>query len=503
MIRFTCLVFLLFSFLIANAQSTTFDQIAHRYAQASFPAFAEMLGLPNDAHFPNDIEKNVQWSEENFQLRGFKTTRLNTSTVPLLLAEKRSDNENAKTVLIYLQMDGQPTDSSFWYQKTPYTATLKEQREGEGWVAIPYEKLRGEINPDWRIFARSTSDAKGPVMMFLTAMDALEELKESPNFNIKIILDFEEELGSPHLPQAVTKFKAALSADMLVIFDGPRHLSNEPTLTFGARGIAKATLVTHGPRFPQHSGHYGNYIPNPALQLAQLLASMKDEDGRVLIDGYYDGIELDEDTKKILSAVPDDGKLIRSKIGVAGADKVAPTYQESMQYPSLNIRGLRSAWVGSEVRTIIPASATAEIDVRLVLESNPERLLKLIYQHIENQGFKILDHAPDSRERLQYKKIVQWDSKVSYQAFRTDFNSEVGLWLDRAMRRAHGKAPVKVRTFGGSIPISPFVTTLGIDAVIVPTVNPDNNQHSPNENIRVGNYIDGIKSMMAILSEDL
>lgn len=497
-------LFLSFTQLIdAQSDKASLDQIAHRHAQASFPAFAELLGLANDAHFSTDIEQNVQWSEQKFQERGFKTTRLKTATVPLLLAEKRANSQKAKTVLIYLQMDGQPTDSSFWYQDTPYTATLKEQRDGEGWVAIPYEKLQGDINPDWRIFARSTSDAKGPVMMFLTAMDAIKEIGETHNFNIKVILDFEEELGSPHLPQAVLDYKEELSADMLVIFDGPRHLSNQPTLTFGARGIATVTLTTHGPRFPQHSGHYGNYIPNPALQLVQLLASMKDQDGRVLIDGYYDGIKIDAATKKILVAVPDDEKYIRSKIGVSGADKVAPTYQESMQYPSLNIRGLRSAWVGSEVRTIIPASATAEIDVRLVLESDPERLLELIRQHVENQGFTVLDHAPDSRERLQNERIVEWKSKISYQAFRTDFDSEVGRWLDRAMNKAFDNPPVKVRTFGGSIPISPFVTTLGIDAVIVPTVNPDNNQHSPNENIRIGNYIEGVKSMIAILKEDL
>ena len=121
--------FLLFLPSVIIAQSSTdLDKLAHRYAQRSFPAFAELLALSNDAHFSADIERNVQWSEQNFQQRGFRTIRLKTATVPLLLAEKQTANPNAKTVLIYLQMDGQPTDSSFWYQKTPYTATLKEER---------------------------------------------------------------------------------------------------------------------------------------------------------------------------------------------------------------------------------------------------------------------------------------------------------------------------------------------------------------------------------------
>ena len=154
---------------------------------------------------------------------------------------------------------------------------------------------------------------------------------------------------------------------MLVIFDGPRHITNRPTLTFGARGIATITLKVFGPYFPQHSGHYGNYIPNPAVRLAQLIASMKDENGRVTIPTFYEGITISEDVKAVLKSVPDDEKVINYKMGIANSDSVATTYQESLQYPSLNVRGMLSGWVGEEVRTIVPASATAEIDVRLSL----------------------------------------------------------------------------------------------------------------------------------------
>jgi acetylornithine deacetylase/succinyl-diaminopimelate desuccinylase-like protein len=182
---------------------------------------------------------------------------------------------------------------------------------------------------------------------------------------------------------------------------------------------------------------------------------------------------------------------------------VAPTYQESLQYPSLNVRGFSSGWVGDEARTIVPATATAEIDIRLVLESDPDRLINLVREHIVNQGYYVIDRKPTSRERAMHERICQFTSSTSYLAFRTDFDSEVGRWLDRALVKAFGESPIKQRTSGGSIPISPFVNELDVPAVTVPTVNHDNNQHSPNENIRIGNYVDGIKTIHHILVEKL
>ena len=328
--------------------------------------------------------------------------------------------------------------------------------------------------------------------------------EESPNFNMKVIMDFEEEMGSPNLPEAVRQYKSALAADMLIIFDGPRHIANKPTLTFGARGISDVTLHVYGPMYPQHSGHYGNWAPNPAVRLSQLIASMKDEQERVTIPGFYDGITLTDDVKTVLAAVPDDEAYINYKqLVIAKGTGVAPTYQESLQYPSLNVRGFRSGWVGDEVRTIVPSIAIAEIDIRLVLESDPDRLINLVREHIIGQGYYVIDRKPTSRERLMHDRICQFTSSTSYLAFRTDFDSEVGAWLDRALVRAFGEEPIKQRTSGGSIPISPFVNELGIPAVTVPTVNRDNNQHSPNENIRIGNYVDGIKTIHYILKEKL
>lgn len=496
------ILFIACSFLSLAQRKTNNDEVIQKQAIASFKDLQALLSIPNDAHFPADIEKNVKWCEAAFAKRGFTTMRLSTPTVPLLLAERKA-KKATKTVLVYLQIDGQPVDSSKWFQESPWTPTLKEQDTNGNWKAINYERLYEHYDPDWRIFARSTSDAKGPAVAFLASLDAMIETKVEPNYNIKVIMDFEEELGSPRLPAAVTKYKNELASDMFIIFDGPRHVSNEPTLSFGARGICEITLTTYGPRQPVHSGNYGNYTPNPAMRLAQLLASMKDEEGRVTIPGYYDGTTLTDKEKETLKLVPDKEDEINKFLGIAESDKVGNSFQESLQYPTLNIRGFDALYVGSESRTLIPAKAIAEIDIRLVPTSDPDRLIGLVKNHIENKGYYLTQGEPTEEERMKYPRIASFQSSVSYLAFQTPFDSEVGLWLNRAMTKAFGKEPIKIRTAGGSIPISPFVITLGIPAVAVPTVNADNNQHAPNENIRVGNYVEAVKSFYYILAEKL
>ncbi len=472
-----------------------------KHARASLQEFSDFLSLSNDANYPAQLGPNMAWVEGAFRKRGFHIKRLPTKGLDLILAERQTPGA-AKTILFYVQVDGQPVDASKWEQPTPYTPTLKERQPDGSWKALPWERLREkDLNPDWRIFARSASDAKGPINMFLAALDIAAEAGIRPDYHIKVIMDCEEELGSPNLPDAVALHKDALKADWLLILDGPMHPSNKPSLGFGARGIADVTLTTYGPRVPQHSGHYGNYAPNPAIRLAKLLASMEDDEGRVIIPGFYDGIQLNDATRKVLAQTPDDEQAIQKLIGIAEPEKVGANLQEALQYPSLNIRGMASAWIGKEARTVIPATATAEMDIRLVKESDPERLIGLVRKHIENQGYRILDREPTEEERMAYPRLVKMNYSVSYAAFRTELDSPVGKWLDQCLTSAWGEAPVKVRTHGGSIPISPFVNTLDIPAVIVPLVNSDNNQHSPNENLRLGNYFDGIKTCVAILAK--
>ena len=314
-------------------------------------------------------------------------------------------------------------------------------------------------------------------------------------------MDFQEEMGSPGTPGAVKAYQDLLKADMLVIMDGTRHISNLPTLTFGARGIAKLTLKVFGPKNPLHSGQYGNYAPNPAFRLAKLLGSLKEDNGRVAIHGFYDGIELSDAEKAILNSVPEDQQALNKRLGISKSEAVGETYQEALQYPSLNVRGMQSAWVGKEVRTIIPSEAIAEIDMRLVPESEPNRLFGLIKAHILEQGFHIVENEPTAGERAAHDKLIAIDFSVSYLAFRTPYDSNIGIWLNQALTRAFGFAPVRMRTTGGSQPMGPFIQTLGVPAVSVRIPNPDNNIHSPNENLRLGNFMEGLQSCISVLTE--
>jgi len=500
------LLVLIFSFFsnLLFSQNIDKNHITFQNAKSSLSEFKELLAIPNDAHYPEDIDKNADWCIRKLEALSFSAQKLQTATVPLVVASYNKVSKSKPTMLYYFHIDGQPTDASFWFQEDPYKAVLKEESE-EGWKEIGWKNLlKDDPNPEWRIFARSSSDDKSPFVMFMAALRTMHENDKEIPYNLKIVLDFEEEIGSPNLAAAVKKYIKELSADYLLIFDGPKHPNSEPTIAFGARGITTMTLQVFGPTLPLHSGHYGNYAPNPALNLSKLLASMKDDNGRVLIPGYYDGITLDKKTRQILSDVPDDEKALKFKLGIGDIDSVGTSYQESIQYPSLNIRGMSSAWTGDEVRTIVPATAIAELDLRLVVESDGLRLQELVRKHISDQGFYITSERPTKHEKFIHKKICQVsDRKNVTKAFRTEFDSTIGNWAYESLKKSFGKDPIRLRTMGGTLPTSPFIVTLDVPALVIPLVNSDNNQHSPNENLRLGNYYDGVKCIYGLLNSTI
>ena len=488
----------------ARAQS---DTTLYTRTLASLPTYTEFLSLPNDARIAGQLEPNLQWLEREYAKRGFKTERLPNAGIDLLLLSYPAEDAGAETVLFYGHVDGQPVDPSKWVLAPPFEpvyGTMEVDSSGTVQYAAAELPARPEES-EVRLFARASSDAKAPIMLFLVAWDQLVADGRRPDYHVKFVIDPMEEASSPDLPGAVETHREALAADHLIILDGPVHLTNQPTLVGGARGIATARITVYGPRLPQHSGHYGNYAPNPALRLAQLLGSMKDQEGRVTIPGYYDGIALDEATRKMMAGVPDDVNDIRETIGFSEPDGVGQNLQEALQYPSLNIRGLSSGWVGSAARTIIPNTAVANLDLRLVKESDGDRLLALVEQHIENQGFHLIPDGrePTDVERASYPRLASFSGSTSYGAFRTDLNGPTGSWLQRALSHTFGAAPVLIRTMGGSVPIAPFVNTLDVPAIVLPLVNPDNNQHSPNENILLRNYFRGAQSLYGVLAKPL
>jgi acetylornithine deacetylase/succinyl-diaminopimelate desuccinylase-like protein len=303
-----------FSLFAQKKKDIDLESVTEKNLKSGIGILNDLISIPNDSNIPEQLWPNLEWCERNFADRGWKTQRLETAGFPLMLAEM-SVPKATKTVLFYFHVDGQPVNAKQWEQEDPFGPVLKQRNSAGKWETIPMSRLDNGFDPEWRIFARSSSDDKGPLAMFLTAWDALKAEGKSPNYNVKVILDFEEEIGSPHLGPAVRLHKEKLAADMMLIMDGPRHISNEPTLTFGARGIAEITLTVYGPRNDQHSGHYGNYAPNPAFRLSQLLSSMKDDEGRVVIPGFYDGITLTAEEKRIWRLFPMTKERLENPLG--------------------------------------------------------------------------------------------------------------------------------------------------------------------------------------------
>jgi len=488
----------------ACAQSMSRADI-HNAARASMDAslteYRSFLSIPNLSRIEKHRNDNAIWCVETFKQLGFQTQILTSEGIPHVFAEKVF-NPRYKSILFYLQIDGQPVDNTKWNQEDPFIPVLKRQVDNQ-WEIVNWDILKQGFDPDLRVYARSSSDSKGPAMAFITALRILTKKGIDPKFNIKVIMDLQEEIGSPTLSPLVQKKRALFDSEMLLIMDGTRHLSNLPTLTFGCRGLATVQLKVFGARKALHSGQYGNFSPSPVFHSSKLIAGMKSEDGRVLIPGFYEGVNLTDAEKAEMNSLPENINEIKQTLGIADYDRVGNTYQEALQYPSLNVRGLSAAWVGKNVRTIIPSEALAEIDIRLVKETPGERQVALLKKYIEEQGYRFVDSIPTEDERMMYPKLISMTHKLGSKPFRTELDSNIGRWLSKAMEHMYDDKYVKMRLTGGSQPIAPFINTLGIPAVSIRIPNPDNSIHAPNENLRLGNYLEGIEMCLSILVQDM
>lgn len=500
------LAFLLATSCLGAAQAASLaPETAQRQAQANYREYLDLLSIPNDSIVPEDIVRNVAWLEQAFRKRGFATQSLDNDGKPMLYAEYPGKQAGRKTVLFYMHLDGQPVIPSQWAQKSPWTPVLKQKGANGNWEEIDMAKLfAGQVDPEWRVFGRSSSDDKGPIMMMLSAIDAMKAAGGEPAVNVKVILDSEEEKGSPSIAKVMQAHRDLLTCDAMIIHDGPMHATNRPTLVFGNRGAAKARLVVFGPKSPLHSGHYGNYAPNPAQRLATLLASMKDDTGRVSIPGYYSKVRLGDAERKIMAAVPDDEQALKRRLGIAQTDKVGANYQEAMQYPSLNVRGMAAAAIGDKVANIVPDKAEAELDLRTTPDSDAAYLGKLVEQHIIKQGYHLVQGTPTDEDRARYDKLASF----TYQSEGADaagspIDSPVAKWAYQAITGTFGTSPepVRIRMMGGTVPTAEIVEVLKVPFVIVPLVNADNNQHAANENLRLGNYVSGVRTLYGLLTQ--
>jgi acetylornithine deacetylase/succinyl-diaminopimelate desuccinylase-like protein len=254
-----------------------------------------------------------------------------------------------------------------------------------------------------------------------------------------------------------------------------------------------------------HSGHYGNYAPNPAQRLALLLASIKGEDGRVKIPGYYATTKLGDADRRILAEAGDDEAALMKRIGIEEPDHVGASYQEALQYPSFNVRGLAAAAVGDKVAGIIPQQAVAEIDIRTTVEANADYLVGLVRRHVEAQGYHLVDREPTDEERAHYPKLAQFKVGLAAEAERQAIDSDIGRWVTAGLTSAWDAPgsvlkPLRLRMMGATVPTHEIVAPLKVPFVLVPVVNADNNQHAYDENLRMGNYLSGMRSMLGLLT---
>jgi acetylornithine deacetylase/succinyl-diaminopimelate desuccinylase-like protein len=290
-----------------------------------------------------------------------------------------------------------------------------------------------------------------------------------------------------------------VKADYWLICDGPVHQSRRQQIYFGARGIISLDLTVYGPRRELHSGHYGNWAPNPALMLAQLLASMKDDAGHVRIAGFYDSsAPLGAEERAAMAAEPAPDEALKRELWLGRTENPPRKLIEAINEPSLNIRGLRSAATGAEARNVIPADATASIDVRLVKGNDPRAMFALVRAHIERRGYFVVDRDPTAEQRLSHAKVAKLVlTDPGYRAVRTPMNSPAARSVMQAVESLHPDV-VKMPTLGGSVPLALIEDVVQVPLIGVPIANHDNRQHSANENLRLKNLWDGIE-LFAVL----
>lgn len=462
----------------------------------------QFLAIPNVASDHPNIRRNADAIALMLERRGLKPQVLQLSGMPdvppLVYGEWRVPGAK-RTLILYAHYDGQPVNEAEW-TTAPWTPTLRTAPLGDGGSIVALDSPQA-VSPEMRLYARSSGDDKAGVMVILSALDALRAAKRHPTDNVKIVFEGEEEAGSPHLGQLLAEHHALFDSQMWVICDGPVSASGRVQVTYGARGDLNVDLTVYGPTRPLHSGHYGNWAPNPALRLARLLASMKDDKGHVVIPGWYDGVEpLGQLERQALADATEDDASLRRELGIA-APESDWSLPEAITQPSLNINGMHSANVGAQATNVIPDTATAVLDLRLVLGNDPAQQVDRLRAHVRSQGYYVIDHAPTLQERLDHPLVATLIVRPGvYASARMPMNDPFAREVVAGARTATSRPILELPTSGGSLPLSVIKVALGTPSIVVSIANHDDNQHTANENLRLGNLWDGIDVYAALLA---
>src|SRR6266545_975281 len=463
--------------------------------------FLELLAIPNVADDRENIRRNAAAVVTMMQQRKLQPQLLEASdpaAPPVVYGEWKTPGAT-RTLIFYAHYDGQPTDPRQWIGSLPWQPVLRTAALEAGGKILPLPKTGEAINPEWRLYARSSGDDKAGVMAILCAFDASIASGVKPTSNLKFLFEGEEEAGSPHLAEIIRLNKELLQSDAWIICDGPVHQSGRKQVVFGVRGDTNVDLTVYGAKRPLHSGHYGNWAPNPAFVLARLLATMKDDSGRVTVAGWYDNIEpLGEAERRAIAEAPQYDDTLRSQLGLARTEGQGKSLLELINEPSLNINGISSGDVGALARNVIPTTATAVLDLRLVKGNDHRRQVQRLIDHIRKQGFYITDRDPTNEERQRYPLIARVTQRTGgYNAERTRMDLDISVAVVAAVQSTSVEAIVRLPTSGGSLPLSVITANLSTVTMTVPIANYDDNQHAENENLRLQNLWDGIETMAA------
>ncbi len=460
--------------------------------------YADFLRLPNYGRNEADMAKNATYIRNAFEARGFSTKMLGVEGATPSVYAERLTPDATRTILFYIHYDGQPVNPQNWVTP-PYEPTYRDAKMEEGGKVVKLADHKGPVPDDWRIYARSASDDKAPVAALMAALDGLKAAGMAPKINIKLFFEGEEELGSPNLRRILEAHKDTLKSDSILFMDGPQDPRGVHRVVLGVRGSMGMTLRVYGPDTGLHSGHFGNFAPNPAMRLAYLLTSMRDEDSHILIDGYYDDVKKPTaKIKALVEAIPDADAAIRESIGVHTSESQGRRYEEAILYPALNVKGIYTG-KGGTARNAIEDSATASLGFRMVPGQTPKRVQKLVEAHIKKQGYHIVRDDPDHALRMKHAKIARVNWRSGYRSVQVQPDHPWAKDVIRISKKITDDQSLTYPILGGSLPLATFEDVLGVPLIVFPIANADNSQHAPNENLRIGNLWQAIELYAGLL----
>jgi len=473
-------------------------EVARAFRDANGPRilgeYAELLSIPNVASDSVGIWKNATFIRDRLEERGVESRLLSLPGAnPIVYGEIRVPGAT-RTLGLYVHYDGQPADPANWTHEPwdPVLYTRSMEADGE---PRPFPNTGEEVDPEWRIYGRSAGDDKAPIGAMLPVLEAFQAGGVTPTSNLIFFFEGEEEAGSTNLGRYLDSFGDLIQdVDVWLLFDGPVHQSGRPLLSFGVRGVTGMEVTVYGPTRGLHSGHYGNWAPVPGQMLANLLASMKDDEGNVLIAGFYDTVEpLGAMEQEALRKLPAYDSELKRELGLARTEGEPMTLPQRLQLPSLTVRGLSSGGTGQYARNVIPPTATAALGVRLVKGNDPGHMRELVEAHIRQQGYHIVREDPDMETRLAYPRVAKVTGGGGYPAARSPMDLPILQEVVAAAKRAGGNDDIVLSPgSGGSLPLYLFTDVLMKPILMVPIANHDDLQHAPDENLRIWNLWYGI-----------